>query len=449
MRWRMGVLLWTATAIVAAISGCGTDVFTCAQDGECHSGSAAGTCQASGYCSFPDDGCPSGQRYGDLAGAGLDGSCVVDEPATTSDDGSGGGSSSTGVQPGTETLPSTTSTTSESQTGSESSTGGSGTSAPDTCGDGVVQGAEQCDDGNDDNTDACTVLCTISSCSDGFQNGTETDVDCGGACNPCADGAACKSDTDCEGGACASGTCTTEMTRCADLPPDAPSGVYSLPGPRGEGELEVYCDNERAGGGWTLAMVASDDGTATWTYENRDVFTNAETFGSPQTRHLDMKSFAASTLTMRDLLFVHAPSDQWASYEDVGDASATLTEFIAGYPTLTCSDTEEGSFPLSEGTIAVKGGLCDTRLYFNRGDLDGTQQQCEGAAEGSPQNTFGPCFSRSNNSPCPFDDPDGSGFGPNQQIPGDEEAGLGFGRALGLNTGEASTGENHLMLFVR
>lgn len=115
----------------------------------------------------------------------------------------------------------------------------------------------------------------------------------------------------------------------------------------------------------------------------------------------------------------------------------------------TCGDTPEESFALSDGTIAVKGGLCDTRLYFNRGDLDGTQAQCEGSEDGTPQNTFGPCFSRSNNSPCPFDDPDGSGFGPNQQIPGDEEAGLGFGRALGLNTGAPNTGENHLMLLVR
>ena len=28
-------------------------------------------------------------------------------------------------------------------------------------------------------------------CTDGVKNGTETDVDCGGACSPCADGKAC------------------------------------------------------------------------------------------------------------------------------------------------------------------------------------------------------------------------------------------------------------------
>ncbi len=37
-----------------------------------------------------------------------------------------------------------------------------------TCGNGVVEGAEPCDDGNDDDTDACTNLCLPASCGDGF-----------------------------------------------------------------------------------------------------------------------------------------------------------------------------------------------------------------------------------------------------------------------------------------
>src|SRR5688572_23304953 len=45
-------------------------------------------------------------------------------------------------------------------------------------------------------------------CSDGVQNGDETDVDCGGPdCSPCADGGACLVDGDCESGTCDNGTC--------------------------------------------------------------------------------------------------------------------------------------------------------------------------------------------------------------------------------------------------
>ena len=50
-----------------------TSVFTCEQSTQCTVG---GMCQPTGYCSFPDLGCPSGQRYGDAAGDGLAGTCV-------------------------------------------------------------------------------------------------------------------------------------------------------------------------------------------------------------------------------------------------------------------------------------------------------------------------------------------------------------------------------------
>ncbi|MFN7134964.1 MAG: hypothetical protein ACK4N5_23005, partial [Myxococcales bacterium] len=44
-------------------------------------------------------------------------------------------------------------------------------------------------------------------CADGQHNGDETDVDCGGACAPCADGQRCAAAADCASGHCASGTC--------------------------------------------------------------------------------------------------------------------------------------------------------------------------------------------------------------------------------------------------
>jgi cysteine-rich repeat protein len=50
--------------------------------------------------------------------------------------------------------------------------------------------------------------CVPDQCLDGSQNGTETDVDCGGgACPACRNGAACFDPTDCASGDCAEGLC--------------------------------------------------------------------------------------------------------------------------------------------------------------------------------------------------------------------------------------------------
>ena len=44
-------------------------------------------------------------------------------------------------------------------------------------------------------------------CTDGAKNGTETDVDCGGACTPCPDGKACAVAADCATQQCSGGVC--------------------------------------------------------------------------------------------------------------------------------------------------------------------------------------------------------------------------------------------------
>ncbi len=49
--------------------------------------------------------------------------------------------------------------------------------------------------------------CVDPSCTDGTQNGTETDVDCGGACAPCQNGLSCVGGADCQSGFCNGGTC--------------------------------------------------------------------------------------------------------------------------------------------------------------------------------------------------------------------------------------------------
>jgi hypothetical protein len=47
----------------------------------------------------------------------------------------------------------------------------------------------------------------MSSCGDGKIDGTETDVDCGGACPGCADGKMCQGGGDCQSGFCSGNSC--------------------------------------------------------------------------------------------------------------------------------------------------------------------------------------------------------------------------------------------------
>ncbi len=65
----------------------------------------------------------------------------------------------------------------------------------------------------------------LPSCTDGRRNGSETDVDCGGQCGPCADNRSCMGGADCLGGFCDLGlcaepplfdTCECSRDKCSD-----------------------------------------------------------------------------------------------------------------------------------------------------------------------------------------------------------------------------------------
>lgn len=53
-------------------------------------------------------------------------------------------------------------------------------------------------------------------CHDGNQNGSESEIDCGGGCPRCANGRTCASRDDCAGALCTGGTCTAcaENSQC-------------------------------------------------------------------------------------------------------------------------------------------------------------------------------------------------------------------------------------------
>lgn len=62
--------------LVAVAAACRVAAFTCEDDTDCAGGGDAGVCEASGACSFVDEACASGRRYGELSPDGLAGECV-------------------------------------------------------------------------------------------------------------------------------------------------------------------------------------------------------------------------------------------------------------------------------------------------------------------------------------------------------------------------------------
>lgn len=76
-----------ALLLCIGLAGCEVDdAFSCQSNAQCFA-DGAGVCQPSGYCSFPDEDCDSGQRYGELSGP-LAKICVPLEPMASEPTGS-------------------------------------------------------------------------------------------------------------------------------------------------------------------------------------------------------------------------------------------------------------------------------------------------------------------------------------------------------------------------
>ena len=113
--------------VAFAAGGC-NESFECATDSHCQSDGVAGFCESIGHCSFPDENCETGRRFGELAGT-LSNMCVPPDDAVTTGAGESTGSaeSTSGI---TTSLPDMT-------TGLGSSSSSSGAEAESSTGDPV------------------------------------------------------------------------------------------------------------------------------------------------------------------------------------------------------------------------------------------------------------------------------------------------------------------------
>ena len=87
--------------VVAAMTACKPPAFACDDDDACENGDAAGVCEPTGFCSFPDKQCDGGRRYGEFADDGLSRECVPNEIATG--EGTTGGVATVATDTGTAT----------------------------------------------------------------------------------------------------------------------------------------------------------------------------------------------------------------------------------------------------------------------------------------------------------------------------------------------------------
>ncbi|MGH1346049.1 MAG: hypothetical protein ACRBN8_31080 [Nannocystales bacterium] len=144
-------------AAAAPVLACGANTYSCTDGAQC----GDGFCEETGLCSFADDGCESGRRYAEYAGA-LSGLCVP----PTSNGSSGVGTESTATEAMTLTSGDLSSSSSASGSGSDTGVSASaGETARDPepiCGDGSLDEGEACDDGNDIEGDGCSTECIRS-----------------------------------------------------------------------------------------------------------------------------------------------------------------------------------------------------------------------------------------------------------------------------------------------
>jgi hypothetical protein len=197
------------TTQMAAGKACGGDCPLCADGAPCTAPTdcASGLCEAGVCVAAPtcSDGLTNGSETDVDCGGSCD-KCPLNEHCTHDADCSSG-SCQASVCAKPAPVASTCSDGQKDDTESDVDCGGS-------CTPCAVN--RRCGAGSDCTTLVCATVCQPPSCTDAVRNGSESDVDCGGSCGPCGTGLVCNSSADCKSSSCKDGhclaaTCTDEI----------------------------------------------------------------------------------------------------------------------------------------------------------------------------------------------------------------------------------------------
>jgi len=250
---------------------------------------------------------------------------------------------------------------------------------------------------------------------------------------------------------------------CAALVDERPKlslpGVWWLDPDGGGSPFRTRCEADPDGGApWTLAVVSADDATDTFTYDRRGLWGGsvAAVAGSADALDRDFACAALQELPFADVAVRHLPSAVRVEYADVGDGTGSFAALLDAVGEAPCHQSGDG-FPPTGGDVPALDGLCDPDLYLNPRDQDGGTG-CD-PVEPHRSDAWGPAWSAAGNDGCPFDDVgELSSFGPSTledpaveygAPPAEASRGLGFGQALGLNTGDPGSGDNRIELLLR
>ena len=241
--------------------------------------------------------------------------------------------------------------------------GDTATAPPAACGNGIVEGDEECDDANDDDGDGCTAQCRLPACDDGVRNGDESDLDCGGDCPPCPTGGACVVQDDC-GGAdiCQVGTQTCALPRtCLDIlvsAPTLPSGTFDVFPDGSPTPLSVQCDMDHDGGGWTQVLDEdfADGADPAWDYSNTSncgpyqglLGGFALLTGTEVSRDVDFLGIPHTEARLQtDFVFI----DSWDGEDAYGEIDG-VAAFVEAYENVPApSMCGNANFPDAEATL--------------------------------------------------------------------------------------------------
>jgi hypothetical protein len=210
-----------------------------------------------------------------------------------------------------------------------------------SCADG-----KQCVSNSDCSSTLCNLgnhTCSPATCLDNVQDGSETDVDCGGpVCPTCADTKKCTANSDCTSGACdfVSGVCVASL--CVDERHDGTETGVDCGGPVcsacANGQLCVMnsdCSSNWCNGGTCTNPVCNGVGCVYCSPINPDPICGTDSHCLPQPDTTSVCTFPAGSGTSGALCATDADCAGPLACINTGSAVTTCQNWCA-YPSGTC-----------------------------------------------------------------------------------------------------------------